>query len=62
MPTDDQNMVQEQHFETDEALQEKQNALISYNTKVTVFLGALAVILGLLALVAEVIQILIALK
>lgn len=62
MPTDDQNLVHEQHFETDEALQEKQNALISYNTKVTVFLGALAVILGLLALVAEVIQILIALK
>lgn len=56
MPSEDQTIVQEQHFETDEILQKRQNSLISRNTKVTVVLGVAALLAELIQIVVEILK------
>ena len=46
MEIEDQKLAQ--HNETDEVLQKTQNDLISWNTKITIFLGVGAIVAQLL--------------
>ena len=43
------------HDQTDEQLQKAQNALIDRNTKITIILGVIGIIIGILQVVAQII-------
>lgn len=48
MQTEDQELAQKQHNQTDEELQLQQNSLIERNTKITILLGILAIVVQIL--------------